>query len=146
MPDQRSKAKEQSRATQEPKAPESSGVFPPPGMFPYGTFPFGTIPFGLFPLFGLAFPLWCSLFVYPLLDWQRVMLTAWYKALADPAFGKLPEEELRRRAKLYQELYLEGMQFRHDMAEAARKWQSDWAQASLEMLKGVSGAVEGRMR
>jgi hypothetical protein len=146
MPDQGSKAKQRSRAAQEPKAAESSGTFPPPGMFPYGTFPFGTIPFGLFPFIGLALPMWCSLFVFPFLDWQRVMLTAWHKALSDPGFAKLSEEEVRTRAKLYLGLYLEGMQFRHDLAEAGRKWQSDWAQVSLEMLKGVSSAVERRAR
>ena len=66
------------------------------GMFPPGMFP----PFGMFPFFGLALPLWWSQFVFPFLDWQRVMLTAWQKALKDPTFAKLPEDELRRRMKL----------------------------------------------
>jgi hypothetical protein len=118
---------------------EFSGLFPP-----FGTFPLGIFPFGMFPPFGLALPLWCSLFVFPFLDWQRVMLTAWQKALKDPTFAKLPEEDLRRHLKLLLELYLEGRRFRHELGEDMVEWQSDWVEASLEILKGVAGSVERR--
>ena len=109
------------------------------GMFPPGMFPPGMLPF-----FGLALPLWWSQFVFPFLDWQRVMLTAWQKALKDPTFAKLPEDELRRRMKLIWGLYLEGHRFREELGEDILNWQSDLVEAWLEIAKGVTGSVERR--
>jgi hypothetical protein len=115
------------------------------GMFPFGMFPPGIFPpFGMYPFFGLALPLWWSQFVFPFLDWQRVMLTAWQKALEDPTFAKLPEDELRRRMKLAWRLYLEGHRFREELGDEVVNWQSDLVEAWLEMIKGVTGSVERR--
>jgi hypothetical protein len=84
------------------------------------------------------------MFVFPLLNWQQVLLTAWKNALHDPTFAKLPEEELRRHLKLLFEAYLEGRRFRHELGEDVLEWQSDWVEAWLEMVKGVTGSVERR--
>ena len=110
------------------------------GMFP----PFGMLPPGMFPFFGPVLPLWCSLFVFPFLHWQRAMITAWQKALKEPTFAQVSEEELRRRAKLLLGLYLEGHQFRQELGKDVLDWQSDWVEAWLEILKGVAGSVERR--
>lgn len=127
-----------------PKEPESDGRFPPSGTFPHGLFPFGMLPFGMFPPFALALPLWCSLFVFPFLDWQRVMLMAYHKALEDPEFAKLPEEEAQRRAGLLLRLYLESSQARQELGDEMVNWQSDWAQGYLKVLEGVLGSFERR--
>ena len=145
MPDQSQRADQAPKGEHAPKGPESHGMFPPSGTFPHGMFPLGMFPFWMFPPFALTLPLWwCSLFVFPFLDWQRVMLMAYHKALQDPEFAKLPEAEAQRRAGLLLQLYLEGSKARQELGDELLDWQSDWAQGYLKVLEGVLGSFERR--
>jgi hypothetical protein len=145
MPDQSQRADQAPKGEHAPKEPESHGMFPPSGTFPHGMFPLGMFPFWMFPPFALTLPLWwCSLFVFPFLDWQRVMLMAYHKALQDPEFAKLPEAEAQRRAGLLLQLYLEGSKARQELGDELLDWQSDWAQGYLKVLEGMLGSFERR--
>jgi hypothetical protein len=83
--------------------------------------------------------LWCSLFVFPLLDWQRVMLKAWQKALADPELGKMSRDEASQRMKLILGLYVAGHRSSEEVAKDLAALQSDWVEAGLKTVEAVLG-------
>lgn len=108
-------------ADRAPKEPELSGMFPP---------------------FGFALPFLCSLFVFPLLDWQRVMLKAYQEMLNDQKWAELTHEEAKRRGTFLLKAYLEVTKSRQERGQHMLAWQSDLVHGYLQMLEGVLGSFE----
>lgn len=94
--------------------------------------------------FAFTLPLLGSLFVLPLLDWQRALLKAYQKALADPAWLERWEEDAKSRAGLLMEAYLESSKSRQEFGEQWVAWQSDLVRGYLETLDGVLRSFERR--
>lgn len=92
--------------------------------------------------FAFTLPLMSSLFVLPLLNWQRAILRAYQEALEDPAWRERWEEDAKSHARHLIEAYLDYGRSRPDFGKQWVAWQSDLVRGCLETLDGVLRSLD----